>query len=441
VDSDQIGLGDLRDLPRLDAVKPSILRNNRWRCDHGWDIDLDDGSSNYEIRNNLCLHGGIKLREGFYRLCENNVMADNSFHPHVWYRNSQDVFRRNIVFTPYQPIRVSKPWGKECDGNLLHRPGQTTPTPATKLQEQSGLDEHSVVADALFLDPAKGDYRVADGSPALKLGFQNFPMDQFGVQKPALKAIARTPLLPGARPPRGQGEAPAEPRDGGVHTWLGAKVKNIVGMGEMSAYGLPGEVGVLIVAAPAARRAAKAGLREGDVILDVNGMATDTVLDVLAACAILRPGQKARLGVSRKQQAVAVEVEPGRTVLLHAGEAAMVGEGQRPSYDAGKRFLGSWVNERVSLEWRLPSLPPGTYEVWMNLACQPGVQGSTFEVHVADQAVQGTVPNTGGWERFALVSLGTLCVAADAGARLQLKPLKKTSVAVMNLRDLFLVQE
>ena len=24
-----------------------MLRNNRWRCDHGWDIDLDDGSTNY----------------------------------------------------------------------------------------------------------------------------------------------------------------------------------------------------------------------------------------------------------------------------------------------------------------------------------------------------------------------------------------------------------
>ena len=37
------------ELPKLDAVKPIILRNNRWRCDHGWDIDLDDGSSYYLI--------------------------------------------------------------------------------------------------------------------------------------------------------------------------------------------------------------------------------------------------------------------------------------------------------------------------------------------------------------------------------------------------------
>jgi hypothetical protein len=53
------------------------------------------------------------------------------------------------------------------------------------------------VADAQFVDPAQGDYRVKEGSPSLTLGFVNFPMDRFGVQKPALKALARTPVLPG----------------------------------------------------------------------------------------------------------------------------------------------------------------------------------------------------------------------------------------------------
>ena len=74
--------------------------------------------------------GGIKNREGYLRIDENNIMVGNSFHPHVWLNGSQDVFRRNIVFTPYRPIGVRKPWGKEIDWNLLHAPGQTKPTPA-----------------------------------------------------------------------------------------------------------------------------------------------------------------------------------------------------------------------------------------------------------------------------------------------------------------------
>ncbi|MEP6917601.1 MAG: right-handed parallel beta-helix repeat-containing protein, partial [Acidobacteriota bacterium] len=83
IDLNTVTLGERRTLPLLDVVKPIVIRNSRWRCDHGWDIDLDDGSSNYQIYNNLALNGGIKLREGFYRTLENNVMVNNSFHPHV----------------------------------------------------------------------------------------------------------------------------------------------------------------------------------------------------------------------------------------------------------------------------------------------------------------------------------------------------------------------
>jgi hypothetical protein len=75
------------------------------------------------------------------------------------------------------------------DYNLLHKAGITV-APAASLQRLSGRDEHSLVADAQFLDPAKGDYRVKDGSPAVALGFVSFPMDQFGVRKPELRAIA-----------------------------------------------------------------------------------------------------------------------------------------------------------------------------------------------------------------------------------------------------------
>jgi hypothetical protein len=195
-DLNQIALGENKEVPRLDAVEPMILRHNRWRCDHGWDIDLDDGSTNFEIRDNLCLNGGIKLREGFYRVVENNIMVNNSFHPHVWFTDSQDIFRRNIVFARYKPIDVKRPWGRECDRNLLHRPGQLASTPAAELREQSGRDENSLLADARFVAPARGDYRVMDGSPALDLGFVNFSMDQFGVRPAALRAIAKTPVLP-----------------------------------------------------------------------------------------------------------------------------------------------------------------------------------------------------------------------------------------------------
>jgi hypothetical protein len=56
--------------------------------------------------------------------------------------------------------------------------------------QAAGLDVHSVEADPRFVDPAGFDYQVKPGSPALELGFENFPMDQFGVIQPELKRLA-----------------------------------------------------------------------------------------------------------------------------------------------------------------------------------------------------------------------------------------------------------
>ncbi len=181
-------------LPTLDAMLPNTLIRTRWACEHGWDIDLDDGSTNYHIVENLCLCGGIKLREGFLRVVENNIMVRNSLHPHVWPADSEDVVRRNIVFTPYRPIRPSA-WGREIDLNLLHHPGLLQPQPAVSLQQLSGQDAHSLEADACFLDPTHGHFSVGANSSAIKLGFKNFPMHEYGVRSPKLRALARTPNI------------------------------------------------------------------------------------------------------------------------------------------------------------------------------------------------------------------------------------------------------
>ena len=242
-------------LPFLDAVKPVVLRNNRWRCDHGWDIDLDDGSSNFIITNNLCLRGGIKNREGYARVVENNIILGSGFHPHVWLANSGDIFRRNIVSSAYRPAVMPKPpWGQDMDYNLVQQTGVPS-APAVELQSQSGRDQHSIAGDAQFVAPAAGDYRVKTGSPALALGFVNFQLDQFGVRKPELKAIARVPVMPGQRSVPATGVR----RDPAPRTWLGATIRNILDKGEMSAFGLRGVNGVLLVEVPSGSILARAG--------------------------------------------------------------------------------------------------------------------------------------------------------------------------------------
>ena len=151
-------------MPEWDAIHTTIIRNNRFRCDHGWDIDLDDGSSNYHIYNNLCLNGGIKFREGFNRTAENNITLNNGFHPHVWFKDSKDVFRRNIVFTAHRDIRLQA-WGQEVDFNLFPDKG-TLDNSRTK-----GVDAHSIYGDPQFVDAAAGNFAIKESSPAFDIGF------------------------------------------------------------------------------------------------------------------------------------------------------------------------------------------------------------------------------------------------------------------------------
>jgi hypothetical protein len=291
-------------LPVLDAMEPNTLSNNRWRCDHGWDIDLDDGSTNYHIYNNLCLNGGLKLREGFYRVCENNVLVNNTLHPHVWYKDSHDIFRSNIMSAPYRPIQV-RTWQQEIDFNFWHRAGEAA-APAVALQKQSLLDAHSLQGDAMFVDPLAGDYRVKPGSPALSLGFVNFEMHSFGVQSPHLKAIARQPILPALRDPIPMTFSETRGRE--TASWAGAKVRNIVGMGEVSAKGTPGETGVILIEVPDGSDAETAGLFEGDVMLAVDGKRIEELHDLLKctreadsrkplSITVLRYGQEFTVGI------------------------------------------------------------------------------------------------------------------------------------------------
>lgn len=318
----QVAVDAEPDLPLLDAVETTVIRNSRWRCDHGWDIDLDDGSTNYDIYNNLMLQGGLKLREGFRRRAWNNITVNNGFHPHVWYDHSQDEVFSNLFMTSHRgarmPSDIAK--GKRIDENFFY---VTDPTIKDRYT-QFGWDLHSLTGDPLFLDPPSGDYRVAEGSPAFKVGFNNFPMDQFGVKKPSLRAIARTPIIPreltpsdgtwdktrsGRRPP------PTEA------FLLGAKLRDLRGE-EYSAYGSSKERGgVVLDATPDGCEAFRLGFLENDLIQAIDGHDVKNTHDLLTALA--RLGEKAAVAtVLRDQQERQILLAEGPFLRVeHAEEA------------------------------------------------------------------------------------------------------------------------
>ncbi|MGK0480654.1 MAG: hypothetical protein ACJAQ3_000619 [Planctomycetota bacterium] len=409
----------------LDAVETTTIRNSRWRCDHGWDIDLDDGSSNYEVYNNLCLAGGIKLREGFRRVVRNNVMVNNSFHPHVWFSDSHDVFEKNIVATPYRPIRL-RGWGDRIDYNLLPDIG------ALSSSQDLGLDLHSAAGDPLFLGPATGDFRVADDSPALALGFENFDMGSFGVQKPELRAMARTPAIPPLR-------RAATSRIDRPRVFLGASVKRLRGLGERSATGLDVERGVLVLDVPEGSPAVRAGLQANDVILRVGALEANDPGKLQAAYLKATAPEGCAFMIFRDQREQTITVEAALAIRLDARSCRSIGSGHAASYDQAKDYLGQWVDASTSLVWDLSYRGDAAFDVYAELAAPLGAAGATWTFSMADQVIHGTTPNTGGWESFERVHLGQIKIKCDGDTQVQLTPLTKPGAGVMNLRAMELV--
>ncbi len=268
------------DLPFLDMVEPTTIRHNRVRCDHGWDIDLDDGSSDYRIYNNLLLNGGIKLREGYRRIVTNNIVLNNGLHPHVWPGGNGDVFRNNIVFAPHRPALMTRDiepegkWGEEIDYNIY----ASSHADRTKFAANQ-CDLNSIVADPRFVDPVKGDFTLADGSEALSIGFKNFDMHSFGVESPPLRAIAKTPDIPVVYiNPEGMGK---DATGKGRWFWMGASLHEPQGE-EMSAYGLDFDrKGVALVNVPEQSVAWQKGFRPGDFIIRIDGQEVEGIKSFL----------------------------------------------------------------------------------------------------------------------------------------------------------------
>jgi hypothetical protein len=305
-------------LPLLDAVKTTTMAHNRWRCDQGWDVDLDDGSTNYKFIDNIFLSGGLKWREGYYRDAENNVLVQQNPVPcapnaavsdvsgclsiHVWPKGSSDVFIHNIFWglAPDSPDG----YGKEIDYNLYQ-----SASALSTAQGSYHTDSHSASGNPSFVDPANGNFQLGATSPATALGIESLPApstEQYGVTIPQLRAQAATPPFGnvGLKPV----DTDAGTRDCTTTTsWRGATVENLC-PGELSIVGLGFPVGVYMLTVPSGSQGATDGLKAMDVILQIGGQSVTSLDDLNRLYNTTTAGQKVTLGIYRNQQNATVTI-------------------------------------------------------------------------------------------------------------------------------------
>ena len=198
---------------RLDPLTPTIIRNNYFKNSDTsfFGIDLDDGSTNYSCHNNLCIGGGFKLQRGRFNHCVNNIIiGGGTIDIHDPMPQNGDSVMHNIiagrefgdwccswaslsstgqalaqgVVSRGSIIDSNCFWGYGSNPRIYSWDGSGNRSGTACTWDQwvaGGCDIHSKVADPLFVDPANDNYQVKSGSPALAIGFKNFPMDSFGV--------------------------------------------------------------------------------------------------------------------------------------------------------------------------------------------------------------------------------------------------------------------
>jgi len=214
---------------------------------YAWGIYLDDNTGGVDVIGNIvtrCVRGLIHLHNGRDNLIENNIFVNGKLqqveyngwtkdHPYwkehlgtmingyesvkdqpAW-RNMRNmnihpndavlpngmimtgnVFRRNIVYytdpqAKLMQLRTVPFDHNEWDFNLYWHQGLPLSIPLKDVPEDKeweawqkmNQDQHSLIADPLFVDPSKDDYRLRPDSPAFKLGFQPIPLEKIGPYK------------------------------------------------------------------------------------------------------------------------------------------------------------------------------------------------------------------------------------------------------------------
>jgi len=190
-------LSDMGGIYTLGISPGTVIRNNifhdiRSYAYGGWGLYTDEGSSGIVLENNIVYNtktGGFHQHYGRENIVRNNVLAFSN-EGQIQRTREEDhlsfTFERNIVYFNNGRL-LSSNW-KNGRYVMNHNVYWDTSSPEiafagmTFAQWQAkGFDKNSVIADPLFIDPLRFDFRLKPDSPAFKVGFQPIDASKIGL--------------------------------------------------------------------------------------------------------------------------------------------------------------------------------------------------------------------------------------------------------------------
>lgn len=158
----------------------------------GWGLYTDEGSYGITMENNLvyaCKNSGFHQHYGKENIIRNNILAFNIRSQLQATRIEEHrslSFTNNIIYYDKGTL-LSSNWHKFnlfSDYNCYWDKRSTDIMFADKSFKEwqaSGKDQHSVIADPMFINPSEFDFRFRKLSVARKIKFTPFDYSQAGV--------------------------------------------------------------------------------------------------------------------------------------------------------------------------------------------------------------------------------------------------------------------
>jgi len=98
--------------------------------------------------------------------------------------------------------------------------------------------------------------------------------------------------------------------------------------------------------------------------------------------------------------------------------------------------IGYWQSTDDVVQWEFEAPQPGPYEIWFEMSHEG--DGGRCRVDVGDKNVEMKVPNTGGWNNYRKVRVGTVLIGQSGKTTFAVKPLEIGGAGLMGLRDVSL---
>ncbi len=161
----------------------------------GWGLYTDEGSTDILLENNVVYNtktGGFHQHYGRDNIIRNNIFAFSREGQIIRSREEDHVsftFERNIVYFDTGKLLG----GRWTNGNFRLDNNLYWDTSGAELDfvgktlvqwQAQGYDQHSLIADPLFVDPDKRNFTLKPDSPAFELGFEPIDLSNVGPRAP-----------------------------------------------------------------------------------------------------------------------------------------------------------------------------------------------------------------------------------------------------------------